>query len=57
MYQGFDEITYKVFPKNISSEINRLTYESFNASGKLTNNNYYENEWKIIQEFIPNLTE
>ncbi|TDE29291.1 hypothetical protein E0I61_09005 [Flavobacterium ranwuense] len=57
MYQGFDEITYKVFPKNISSEINRLTYESFNASGKPTNNNYYENEWKIIQEFIPNLTE
>lgn len=57
MYQNFDEIIFKVLPKSISSEINRLTFESFSASGKQTNNNNYENEWKIIQKFIPNICE
>ncbi len=57
IYQSFENIEYKVFPKNISNEINRLIYESFNASGKQTNNKNYENEWNIIQKFIPNLTE
>lgn len=57
LYQNFDKIEYKIFPKNISNEISRLTYESFNANGKQTNNNYYENEWKVIKKFIPNLTE
>lgn len=57
IYQSFENIEYKVFPKNISDEINRLTYESFNANGKQTNNKNYENEWNIIQKFIPNITE
>ena len=57
MYQSFDELTYKTFPINILNDIHRLTYESFNASGKPTSNNYYENEWKTIEKFIPNLTE
>ena len=57
IYQSFENLEYKVFPKNISNEINRLIYESFNASGKQTNNKNYENEWNLIQKFIPNLTE
>ncbi|WP_291098515.1 MULTISPECIES: AAA family ATPase [unclassified Flavobacterium] len=56
IYQSFENIEYKVFPKNISDEINRLTYESFNANGKQTNNKNYENEWNIIQKFMPNIT-
>ena len=55
IYQSFENIEYKVFPKNISEDINRLTYESFNANGKQTNNKNYENEWNIIQKFMPNI--
>ncbi|MEO5908953.1 MAG: AAA domain-containing protein [Ginsengibacter sp.] len=57
MYQDFDEIEYKIFPKNILNDIKRLIFESFTASGKDTNNKYYESEWKIIKQFMPNLFE
>ena len=44
-----------ILPLDIFSDIKRLVYESFNAIGKPTNNNYYINEWNILKKFIPNL--
>jgi hypothetical protein len=55
LYQDFDSIEYKILPKNILNDIKRLVFESFTASGKLTNNHYYESEWNIIKFFMPNL--
>ena len=55
MYHDFDNIEFKILPLDIFSDIKRLVYESFNAIGKPTNNNYYINEWNILKKFIPNL--
>lgn len=57
VYQNVDSIEYKVLPKNISQNIQRLIFTSFTAEGKSVWNNYYENEWNIIKRFIPQLNE
>ncbi|QYS85597.1 AAA family ATPase [Flavobacterium oreochromis] len=57
LYQDSDSIEYKILPKNISPYIQKLLFNSFTAEGKSVNNNYYEEEWKIISEYIPKLTE
>ncbi|ANI90098.1 hypothetical protein A9P82_12880 [Arachidicoccus ginsenosidimutans] len=57
MYQEFDSVEYKILDKRIHENIKRLIFESFTASGKSVFNNYYENEWSIIKQFIPNLNE
>ena len=57
VYQTVENIEYKILPKNIYEDIRRLVFTSFTAEGKSVHNNYYENEWKIIKQFIPRLTE
>lgn len=57
IYQTTENIEYKILPKNIYEDIRRLVFTSFTAEGKSVHNNYYENEWKIIEQFIPKLTE
>lgn len=57
IYQNFENIEYIILPKNIYEDIRRLVFTSFTAEGKSVHNNYYENEWKIIEQFIPKLTE
>ncbi|POS00654.1 superfamily I DNA and/or RNA helicase [Flavobacterium croceum DSM 17960] len=57
VYQTTENIEYKILPKNIYEGIRRLVFTSFTAEGKSVHNNYYENEWKIIEQFIPKLTE
>ena len=57
VYQTTENIEYKILPKNIYEDIRRLVFTSFTAEGKSVHNNYYENEWKIIEQFIPKLTE
>lgn len=55
VYQEFDSVEYKILPKSILSDISRLVFESFAASGKLINYSYYENEWQILRRFIKDL--
>jgi len=57
VYQDADSIEYKILPKNIYQDIQKLVFTSFPAEGKSVYNNYYENEWNIIKQFIPKLTE
>ena len=57
VYQNNENIEYKVLPKNIYEDIKRLVFTSFMAEGKSVHNNYYGNEWRIIKQFIPRLTE
>ena len=57
VYQNTDSIEYKILPKNIYQDIQRLVFTSFTAEGKSVFNNYYENEWNIIKQFIPKLNE
>jgi hypothetical protein len=57
VYQTAEHIEYKILPKKIHEDIRRLVFTSFTAEGKSVHNNYYENEWKIIKSFIPNLIE
>lgn len=57
VYQKADNIEYKILPKNIYEDIQRLVFTSFTAEGKSVYNNYYENEWNIIKQFIPKLSE
>lgn len=57
VYQNNENIEYKVLLKNIYEDIKRLVFTSFMAEGKSVHNNYYGNEWRIIKQFIPRLTE
>jgi hypothetical protein len=57
VYQNNESIEYKILPKNVYEDIKRLVFTSFTAEGKSVYNNYYDNEWKIIEQFIPKLTE
>jgi very-short-patch-repair endonuclease/superfamily I DNA and/or RNA helicase len=57
VYQTAENIEYKILPKNIYEDIRRLVPKSFTAKGNSVYNNYYANEWKIIKQFIPKLTE
>ncbi len=54
VYQNYDEISFKILPIGIKDDIERLTYSSFTAEGKSVNNSYYENEWKVLANFIKN---
>jgi len=57
VYQEYKNIEYKVLPNRIFDDIRRLVFTSFSAEGKSVHNNYYENEWKVIKQFIPGLIE
>ncbi len=57
VYQNVNNIEYSILPKNIYQNIQRLVFTSFTAEGKSVLNNYYENEWKVIRQFIPKLIE
>ncbi|MFZ4861744.1 AAA domain-containing protein [Sphingobacterium sp. Mn56C] len=57
VYQPTENIEYKILPKNIYGDIKRLIFKSFSAEGKSVHNSYYENEWKVIKRFLPNLNE
>lgn len=57
VYQHNEKIEYKILPNNIYGDIKRLVFTSFSAEGKSIYNSYYENEWKVIKRFIPNLNE
>ncbi|WP_428224782.1 AAA domain-containing protein [Flavobacterium sp.] len=57
VYQTAENIEYKILPKNLYEDIRRLVFTSFTAEGKSVHNNYYENEWKTIEQYIPRLTE
>lgn len=57
MYNEFNQIEYKILPMGITGGLKRLIFDSFTASGKPVINNYYEAEWKIIKQFLPNLYE
>lgn len=57
MYNEFNQIEYKILPMGITGGLKRLIFDSFTASGKPVTNNYYEAEWKIIKQFLPNLYE
>ena len=52
IYNEFGKIEYKFFPLRIQDEINRLIYQSFTANGKPVNNEYYSNEWRILQSYL-----
>jgi len=54
IYNEFDKIEYNIFPLRIQDEINRLIFQSFTANGKPVNNEYYSNEWRVIQSFSQN---
>lgn len=49
IYNKFERIEYKILPLEIHNEISRLVFQSFTASGKPIDNNYYEYEWSIIK--------
>lgn len=57
IYQDYISIEYKILPKWIYEDIKRLVFTSFSAEGKSVFNSYYANEWKVIEQFIPKLTE
>lgn len=51
IYNDFERIEYKILPLEILNEIERLVFQSFTANGKPCDNNYYEHEWAVINEF------
>jgi very-short-patch-repair endonuclease/superfamily I DNA and/or RNA helicase len=55
VYQDYKSIEYKFLPNRIYNEIRRLVFTSFTAEGKSVVNNYYDDEWKIIEKFMPQL--
>lgn len=57
VYQSNENIEYKILPIKIYDEIKRLVFSSFNAEGKSVYNSNYDNEWKIIKQFMPRLYE
>lgn len=48
IYNEFDRIDYRILPMEILGQIKRLVFQSFNASGKPINNNYYNSEWTVL---------
>jgi very-short-patch-repair endonuclease len=52
VYQNSDNIEYKILPLEIYKSIQRLVFTNFTAEGKSIDNKYYENEWKLINEFF-----
>lgn len=51
MYNEFDKIEYKILPREIKDDLNRLVFQSFTANGKSIDNRYYEQEWSILKRF------
>ncbi|MDE0472043.1 MAG: AAA domain-containing protein [Ekhidna sp.] len=49
IYNEFERIKYKILPLEIHDKIKRLVFQSFTATGKPVDNNYYEFEWSIIK--------
>lgn len=48
IYNDFDRIEYNVLPIGIYNDIKRLVFQSFTANGKPVDNNYYQEEWKVL---------
>lgn len=51
IYNEFDSIEYRFLPLEILNEINRLVFQSFTATGKPIDNNYYDSEWSILKRY------
>lgn len=51
IYNDFEQLEYKVLPLEIQNSISRLVFQSFTASGKPTDNHYYDSEWSIIKKY------
>ena len=49
IYNDFKDLDFKFLPLTINDNIKRLVYQSFNANGKNTNNNYFKTEWQILK--------
>ena len=51
IYNEFDSIEYRFLPLEILNEIKRLVFQSFTATGKPNDNNYYDSEWSILNRY------
>lgn len=51
IYNDFERIEFQFLPLEITSDINRLIYQSFTANGKPMDNDYYETEWQALRKF------
>jgi hypothetical protein len=51
IYNNFSRLEYKILPLEIKSDIDRLVYQSFSASGKPIDNEYFDREWTILKKF------
>ena len=54
IYNDFDRIEYNILPLDIYNDISRIVFQSFTATGKPVDNNYYEPEWSIIKQHSKN---
>lgn len=50
IYNDFERIEFQFLPLEITSDINRLIYQSFTANGKPMDNDYYETEWQALRK-------
>ncbi|MBF2707746.1 AAA domain-containing protein [Flavobacterium soyangense] len=57
IYNDFEKIEYKILPLDILEDINRLVFHSFTANGKAIDNNYYDQEWSVLNQFLPKKVE
>ena len=55
VYDKYSKIEYVILPNSIIDGVKRIIFESFTANGKSIYNKYYENEFNIIEKYIPNL--
>lgn len=55
VYEKNSKLEYIILPNNILESVRRIVFESFTANGKSIYNKYYENEFEIIEKYIPNL--
>lgn len=53
MYGEYENIEFKILPIEILNGIERLVFQSFTSKGKPVDNNYYEKEWSILEQFMP----
>lgn len=49
VYEKYDKCTYKTFPIELKTNIDRLIFNSFTAKSKATNSPTYETEWSFIK--------
>jgi len=50
IYNDYKNLEYKIIPIEIHNKIQRLVFQSFTASGKAVNNQYYYNEWAVLKD-------